>query len=334
VAGGSDHPGHACFGTAAALDSFLRGLPQGDLVIGNTLPNLNTTAIGGTNYSGNAQITPYLYNSIGFVKAPPGTAFESYDPSRTALAPLQGSLMLDIYQNYFFAPSSFIEVQVIPNDPSIPGNKTSTIVYGGQTYRQSVSGNVQGGFWMFGMNRRTGAVTSDNVYGTFSVSVPDSTAALSSLTKALSNTTPDTLVFLTTIGTPFSASSVPDHGIYEAINRLGGNGFMTQKLVAQSSGIPPPYTVIGTPDRSYQIAGNTIENTSLWSDQKETGQVNLLLLRDRRALNFGDVAQIDANARPCRGSGSHGVDQGVVKIPVQWFFVAALDQELIAIPKY
>jgi hypothetical protein len=242
--------------------------------------------------------------------------------------------MLDIYQNYFFAPSSFIEVQVIPNDPSIPGNKTSTIVYGGQTYRQSVSGNVQGGFWMFGMNRRTGAVTSDNVYGTFSVSVPDSTAALSSLTKALSNTTPDTLVFLTTIGTPFSASSVPDHGIYEAINRLGGNGFMTQKLVAQSSGIPPPYTVIGTPDRSYQIAGNTIENTSLWSDQKETGQVNLLLLRDRRALNFGDVAQIDANARPCRGSGSHGVDQGVVKIPVQWFFVAALDQELIAIPKY
>jgi hypothetical protein len=276
--------GQACFGDAASLTTFLKGLPAGDLVIANSflgvMPNLDTTAIGGTRYAGTA-VSPYYYSVIGVAGAAAGSAWESYQPSRRGaswLAPLVGSLMLDIKQNYFFVPSSYPEIKIVPNDPATP--LSSSITYNGHKYQFPFSGNDSGGFVVLAIDKRTGAVTDSYMFATNTASDAQSKKMVGDLTYLLDTThnwTPDDLLFLTTVGTPFKAASYATEGLVAAIQRRGGNGYLLPKLLTPIS----TYTLITSTDPDYVREHHTLEVTSVRGDN-ESGEVDVLLGKDRK----------------------------------------------------
>lgn len=212
VAGNTDHPGQACFADAASLANFLKGLPTGDLVIANSffgaMPNLNTTAIGGTDFSKKPGVTPLYYNVIGAVGAPAGQAYESYQPIHPGVAyisSLIGSLMLDTRQNYFFVPSEYRNLHVIPNDPAFPGTPTTTFLYPGAPYRQTLPAGARGGFVLFLIDRQKGYIQWFKLLPTNSSNPADSAAAYRDLLGALTSSSPEYMIILTTIGVPFSS---------------------------------------------------------------------------------------------------------------------------------
>ena len=77
--------GYMCPGDASTLKSDLAGLTKGTelVLVGTTLNNnadagLDTTSIGGTNYSASNSWKPMGYAAIGVSGAAPGSAYESY----------------------------------------------------------------------------------------------------------------------------------------------------------------------------------------------------------------------------------------------------------------
>ncbi len=277
--------GQNCFGDAAALRTFLMSLPAGDLVIMNSflglMPNLNTTRIGGTDYSVSA-IQPRYYNAIGVVGAPASTAYESYRATRAdgraALAPLVGSLMLDIRQRYDFVPSSFREVKVIPNDPDMPGN--STIVYNGQTFHGSMPAGAPGGFWILAIDRLSGNVSDSYILPTNS-----SAAAVSDFAYLLDvYYKPHDLLIITTVGAPFRSANSVTAGLWSAFNRVGGTGFIMPQLLSSTDS----YTLITSTDPDYVSAHFPIESTTIRDQASgqvsstQTGELNGLLSRNKK----------------------------------------------------
>ena len=287
VGGGS---GQNCFGDAASLSTFLSSLPAGDLVIMNSflglMPNLNTTQIGGLNYSASG-IQPRYYNAIGVVGAPAGTAYESYRPAnfshtprlgREFLAPLVGSLMLDIRQSYYFVPSSFREIKVIPNDPAMPGS--STIVFNRHTFHGSMPAGGLGGFWILAIDRLSGYVSDSYILPT-----NNSAAAVSDLTFLLDvYYKPHDLLVITTIGAPFSSPSSVTAGLSAAFDRVGGTGFILPKLLSPDDS----YTLITSTDPDYLKAHFPVESTSIrdqasgQASSTQTGELSGLLSRDKK----------------------------------------------------
>jgi len=284
--------GQACFGDADSLANFLKILPAGDLVIANSffgaMPRLNTTAIGGTDFSTKPEVTPLYYNVIGVAGASAGQAYESYQPINPGIAdisPLVGSLMLDTEQNYFFVPSEYREFNVIPNDPAFPNTPTSTIVYSGESYRVSLPSGVSGGFVFFLIDRQTGYVQSNNLIDFFPTNSSDPTQsakAIQDLTNVLTSSSPYYLIVMTTVGVPFSSPSQVNDALWRAINSRGGNGYMMAKLTPPADGSPiPTYTLISSTDPNYPMS-EVIENSNLWTIEQQSGAVHLLLGRNRQ----------------------------------------------------
>jgi hypothetical protein len=289
VAGNTDHPGQACFGDAGSLANFLKDLPQGDLVIANSfygaMPRLNTTAIGGTDFSTKPDVTPRYYNVIGVAGAAPGQAYESYQPIYVGVAnipSLVGSLMLDNNQNYFFVPSEYRDVNVIPNDPAFPNTATATVLYEGEPFRVSLPSGVNGGFMFFLIDRQKGYVQSAALFPTNSSDATQSERARQNLIYALTQSSPYFMFILTTVGAPFSSPAQVNQAIWDAVNSRGGNGYIMAKLIRPSGGGPPPtYTLVSSTDPAYPI-GEVIENSSLWTTEQQTGEVHMLLGRNKQ----------------------------------------------------
>src|SRR5262249_53300691 len=123
--------GYMCAATSSELKSDLAGLTKGAeiVLIGTTFNNnadasLDTTAIGGTNYSTmDTAWQPQGYAAIGVSGANPGSAYESYylasdvgkpfmrDPSAS------GILAVDQHSNFNFHAGNNMQFQVHPNDP-------------------------------------------------------------------------------------------------------------------------------------------------------------------------------------------------------------------------
>ena len=122
-----------CPADAATLKNDLAGLTQGAeiVLVGTTVYNnadagLDTTAIGGTNYSSYpASWQPQGYAAIGVSGAAPGSAYESYYlPGDVGKAyqtkPFaNGLLAVDQYSNYNFHAGNNLQFEVYPNDPNI-----------------------------------------------------------------------------------------------------------------------------------------------------------------------------------------------------------------------
>jgi hypothetical protein len=296
VGGGT---GRGCFGDAGSLSNFFKSIPAGDLVIANSflglMPNLNTTAIGGTDYT-KAQVAPWYYNVIGVAGAPAATAYESYQPIHQLgidyLPSLTGSLMLDIHQNYFFTSSDFRELRVTPDDPAYPGNRTSTISYYG-AYPFTVPAGVTGGFRAFMIDRQKGYVQENAFFPTNSSDPQQSAQAMQNLIYTLQSSTPQYLMIITTVGTPFSSSTQPTAALFYAMNAAGANGYMVQKMVSRFTGDSVRYTLITCTDPEYVKAGYVIENFSIWNNQADTGEVHAFLARDRKNRIYVKTALSD-----------------------------------------
>ncbi len=283
--------GQACFGDAVSLANFLKSLPAGDLVIANSffgaMPNLNTTAIGGTDFSAKPGVTPLYYNVIGAAGAAPGQAYESYQPIHPGvdyISPLVGSLMLDTQQNYFFVPSEYRELNVIPNDPAYPGAPTATVLYPGGSVSKSLPSGASGGFLFFMIDRQKGYVQDSYLFPTNSSDPAGSASALRDLVYWLTSIPKEYIFALTSLGIPFSSPNQVSHDLWKAINSRGGNGYMMAKLIPPSNGSPiPTYTLISGADPAYPMS-EVIENSNLWTTEQQTGAVHILLGRNRQNL--------------------------------------------------
>jgi hypothetical protein len=282
VTGGT---GQACFGDPNSLATFLGGLPKGDLVIVNTflglMRNINTTSIGGTNFASSAA-TPNYYNAIGVAGASPGTVYESYQPNlnhtqrlgRDFLSPLIGSLMLDTMHNYYFVPSFYPELTVVPGTPS--NGNCATITYnGGPPGSACASGSVLGGFVIVVVDRLLGYVTDFYGLHTNTTNTSDSKNAINDFAYLLHGYyKPNDLLIITTFGNPIGSGAPVNSYILDNINKVGGNGYRLAQLNTSGSA----YTLITSNDPAYTAAHYPLQNTTA---NGGTGQVHAQLSRDR-----------------------------------------------------
>jgi hypothetical protein len=290
--------GQACLFNAAGVASFLQTVPAGDLVIVNTflglMANLDTTAMGGTRFAGTG-ISPYYYNAIGVAGAPAGTAYESYQANanhtarlgRAFLPPLIGSLMLDTNQDYYFVPSSYPEVQVVPG--KVSNNNCASLTYGGYSSSSCASGSVQGGFVIFAIDRLLGTLTDHYALPTNSTNASVSKQAINDFTYLLDvYYKRNDLLIITTFGVPIGSSAPVTSGLFFSFQRMGGNGYLLPKLnVANST-----YTLISSPDPDYVKAHYPLESSSASGG---TGLLHCLLSKDRTnrfVLNTGASDQL------------------------------------------
>lgn len=127
-----------CFETNAAMQTYLQGLSDGDLVIAGTnfgfnadiVTALDTSAIGGTDYEV-ALANPAGYMVIGARGATPGSAFEPGYPrlGTTGWPPsARGILQEDANGDYNFlsGDGDLIRYAVVPNAPAFAFNKSAS----------------------------------------------------------------------------------------------------------------------------------------------------------------------------------------------------------------
>jgi Bacterial Ig-like domain (group 3) len=179
-------PSPDCLSSGAALTTYLTSnTTTGDLVVvGTTFGNnadsaLNTTAIGGTDYtkapfSGNTNLVTYPkgYMAIGLAGAASGSAYENYSSGngQTTNYYAFGMLTEDSLGNYSFQPSDPVEYIVSPNDPVYGASIVKTAIqpqfnnrYAGQNwlvYSPCASTgcanlNNQNGYYLLVLDRAT-----------------------------------------------------------------------------------------------------------------------------------------------------------------------------------
>jgi hypothetical protein len=167
-----------CFSSNSALASYLKSLPNGDLVIAGTNQNntvdqtsaLDTSAIGGTAY-GTVAKNPSSYMIVGATGTTPGTAYEAqFGANQTGWAVLaRGILQEDANGDYNFmsGDGDFVRFAVVPNSPAgnfnIGNTPTSSIALSmtaaqhdnnpTMTYMAYAPPAGTDGFWLFTLSR-------------------------------------------------------------------------------------------------------------------------------------------------------------------------------------
>jgi hypothetical protein len=243
---------YRCFDDSASLKSYLALRTSAELVVvtttdGQTAPGgLNTTAIGGTDYSSTSgTLYPNGYMIIGAGQTKAGQATENYYVQSRAADPLQyapfmAGLMLHDNNNYYaFHSSAMASFTVSPNDPS---RAKSTIQINSQVYTNPTPSDGIGGFWLLTLDRTLLQPTdsswgggtlcvyssgmNDGTCGKFfptgsadtSVSFP----AMASLAQALTGASqsPRNLLLLTTVG-PKPLAYLPTAGFGESRGAVG-----------------------------------------------------------------------------------------------------------------
>jgi hypothetical protein len=152
---------YKCFSSVSSMNTYLASLNSNNLVIAGTTPGqnapagLNTTSIGGTDYTNTPTSGyPQTYLIIGVPGAQAGSAYENYNIQSTSAAPFQyqafagGLLSADVFGNYNFHAGDNRLFTVSPNDINA---KTSVIIIGGQVY--NAPPNSQNGFWLLVVDR-------------------------------------------------------------------------------------------------------------------------------------------------------------------------------------
>jgi hypothetical protein len=306
---------YQCASTQSDLANIFSNLTNKQLVIVSSiaiddLPSgLNTTAIGGTDYSNaSAGAYPQTYTIVGVPGASAGSAYESYATTTDRYAYTSfatGLLTQDENGNYNFHPGDNTPYSVTPG----PVADNTTIVMGGQTYTAPASS--QNGFWMLVVERlglqpidssgnpdatcpykAVKANTCGTFYPTGSTDSDTSSAAVADLASAMMNVNPRNLVFLTTVGQPFQAASAVTSALQQGFSRLGGVRYTLTQLTKSNS----TYTLVApgaTSDRS-PLDGTSVNSTSAYSQQKQTGAVSGVLARNLSSLYQSTVtAQTD-----------------------------------------
>lgn len=307
---------YQCFNDATGLKNYLSAQDNTRLVLASTTeshvapPGLDTTPIGGTNYSSTAPtLYPYGYMILGAGKAKPGQATENYYVETTPQAPfqyapmLQGIFLHDNHNYYAFHPSDMAPFTVSPRDPS--RGKSMVVIYN-ITYTNPPQTWGAGGFWLLTLDRMNLHPTDSNWNGgtpcDYFANINDGTCgqffptgatetsvaypAMSDLASAITSATqnPRNLLILVSVDTPlqYPASAT----LANAITKLGGSEYALQQVYQGSQS----YTLISSTDPAYAqaLTGQAIESTSVHSQQKQTGYVRGLFKRGQNSL-FGPV---------------------------------------------
>lgn len=262
----------------------------------NAGPSLNTTAIGGTDYSDktkySASAYPQGYMVVGAAGAGPGQAYEVFNVAAEAggsgryNAQLGGVLSKDPSGNYNYHPSDNYLYSVDATHGQVTIN--------GVVYTAPAAANP--GFWLLRIHRvklwnEHGCTSLDGgkTYEQCGESYNTTTqGGIDGLTAALQNVNPRDLAFLIAVGAPFAAPNTDGgeigQALVQALESLGGSGYTLVKMAStEGNGITFPYTLISSSDPQFSksfIGGNAVVSSSLFTNQFQTGSVYGVLARD------------------------------------------------------
>ena len=344
-----------CDSDSTALKNDLAGLTQGAeiVLVGTTLynnadPSLDTTSIGGTNYSSYpAAWQPRGYAAIGVSGAAPGSAYESYylpgDVGKAYLTSpfANGLLAVDQYGNYNFHAGNNIQFEVYPNDPD--GGTSFVFVADGKTIHGWNPPAGSNGFWLLILDRVTllpidasnadgspcqplsAAQTCGTFYPTGSTDSTTASQAAGNLHQALNLATNRQLVILTTVGQPFQSASVAAD-VVPIIDWYGGSGYTLESLTTPTS----TYTLVapglqiatGLPGMLNPFSKGVVNSSSAFGQQGQTGIVRGVMARNNQSLYFPSVVSQDDGKGNAPGAGSVSIDYDFYTIsteaPIDW----------------
>jgi hypothetical protein len=290
---------YSCYADDASLQIGLKALVPanpnliGDLVIlGTTWYNnagsaLNTTAIGGTDYTDQKKYPssayPQGYMMVGVAGAAAGSAYEVFNLSSEGgngdyNARLDGLLSQDSNQNYSYHPSDNYLYSV--------DAANSKVTINGVVYTAPADANP--GFWLLKIHRvklwnEDGCTSNDggNTYPNCGESYNTTTqSGMDALTSALQNLNSRDLVFLVACGQAFSAGAAISQPLAQAVESLGGSGYTLSKMTRGESAT---YTLISSSDPQFSkkfVGGSAVVSSSLFVNQFQTGSVFGVLARD------------------------------------------------------
>ena len=275
-----------CVADAPTLKTYLGTLTADEIVIvgtnwlHNADGNLDTSAIGGTDYSSISQTGntyPRGYMAIGAGGAAPGSAYENYytDSIGTIDPFATGMLTEDANGDYNFQSSGTFEYIVNPNDATNNNLTTITLLnvgslpqYNQFSYPDKVvfysPANQINGYWLLILERdnlnfsqQCGATANSAKQqtdvmncGSFYWTGPGSStrpASLTALATALNGLNQNQLAILTTVGTP-SLASPWDMANNNDNSSLGNgtwsdNGYIELSAALQRLGAPDKTTL-------------------------------------------------------------------------------------------
>jgi hypothetical protein len=344
-----------CVGDSGSLKTKFAGLQAGAeiVLVGTTLNNnadsgLDTTAIGGTNYSSySAAWQPQGYAAIGVSGAAPGSAYESYYlPGDVGKAyqtnPFaKGLLAVDGNNNYNFHAGNNIQFEVHPNDPD--GGTSFVFVAEGKTIHGWNPPAGSNGFWLLILDRVTSlpidasyasgspcqpysdAETCGTFYPTGNTDSNVAAQAALNLEQALDQSTYRQLIVLTTLGQPFQSGNA--NSAAGAITWLGGTGYLLPQLTTPTS----TYTLVAPGLRSPNLSPvptrtpfskGVVNSSSAFTQQGQTGIVRGVMARDNNGLYLPSVSSQDDGKMNGSGATALSIDYDFYSIstlmPIDW----------------
>lgn len=339
--------GYMCAPDGTTLKSDLAGLTKGTeiVLVGTTENNnadasLDTTSIGGTNYSSSNVWQPMGYAAIGVSGAAPGSAYESYYISTDLGTAHQtnpfanGLLAVDANGNYNFHAGDILQFEVSPQPAS--GSAFVAISYNGVVNDWIPSGGTNG-FWLLTLDRATllpidatndssslcQAQTGGNCgkfYQTGSTDPSIAAAAISNLATDLYNLNNRQLAVLTALGQPFQ-SGTRGWTLVSMVNELGGAGYLLPQLTTPTS----TYTLIapglvhpgGSDSALTPFSRGVVNSSSAFSQQGQTGFVRGVMVRDNESLYYPAVISQEDGKMNGEGATTVSIDYDFYTITSQ-----------------
>jgi len=344
--------GYMCPADAGTLKSDLAGLTKGTeiVLVGTTQYNnadtdLDTTGIGGTNYSSYPSASqPQGYAAIGVSGAAPGSAYESYYIASDVGKAYQtnpfanGLLAKDQYANYNFHAGNLVQFEVYPNNPLYGTSSVFTSSSPAQFAWLPPLGSSNG-FWLLTLDRVTllpidltqGETSCNPQAGIcgqfFQTSNPDANTAAQiadALGSALALATSRQLLVLTTIGQPFQPGTDPGV-LAENLTYLGGSGYTLRSLTGYNSTytfVAPGINSLVPPQPVSPFSNGVVNSSSAFSQQGQTGIVRGVMAPDNNNLYFPAVASQEDGKKNGDGATSLSVNYDFYSIssqmPIDW----------------
>jgi len=280
-----------------------RPLDDTDLVVfsttlnNTTLSGLDTSMLGGTNYSKvDAAHYPQQYVMLGVKGATPGTAHESYrvaaDPQNTDFPKLTGTMLQDSNNNYNFVPDLEADFQVI-------SGSNASIQVGSNTYTPPAK--TTGMFWLMVLDRTVLQPVNTYNNGNYTACSGSGSQACGMLFdarsdggKALAATinqiSDRNLIFLATTGCPFDKAGQASSELGQALHNIGGMSQSPIYMNDASKGCG--YSLVSVNDAKH-VSFNQSQALSwtYFSTQKELGSVHGYLSKNNAGVY--DVAGKD-----------------------------------------
>ena len=271
-------PSPDCLSGGAALTAYLSNISPGDLVVvGTTFGNnadsvLNTTAIGGTDYtkapfSGNTSLPTYPkgYMAIGLAGAAGGSAYENYSSGngQSTNSYAFGMLTEDSLGNYSFQPSDPVEYIVSPNDPVYGASVVKTAIqpqfnnrYAGQNWlvyslcasTGCVNSSNQNGYYLLVLDRATLIPVTSGSNGSCSVVGTNPVAKNEVLYQNCGQ-------FFPTGSSDFATATQAYQNLAVALNGVAAKGVTPGQLVFLTTVGTAAFA--DTPNGQFQVAGTS-----------------------------------------------------------------------------